>query len=70
LKSKQSVCILCFWGAHYLLLPDGKGECVTHCYQLSLYILCLYRLVLRHHATSRKVAGSWPDEMNDFFQFT
>jgi hypothetical protein len=47
LKSKQPVCILCFWGAHYLLLPDGTGECVTHCYQLSLYILCLYRVVVK-----------------------
>jgi hypothetical protein len=25
---------------------------------------------LRHYATSRKVAGSRPDEINEFFQFT
>jgi hypothetical protein len=25
---------------------------------------------LRHYATSRKVAGSRPDEVNEFLQFT
>jgi hypothetical protein len=25
---------------------------------------------LRHYATSRKVAGSIPDEVNEFFKFT
>jgi hypothetical protein len=38
LKSKQSVCVLCSWGAHYLLLPDRVGECTRHSYRHSLYI--------------------------------
>jgi hypothetical protein len=29
-----------------------------------------YRSWLRHYATSRKVAGSIPDEIIGFFQFT
>jgi hypothetical protein len=27
-------------------------------------------LLLRHYATSREVAGSRPDEVNEFFKFT
>jgi hypothetical protein len=33
-------------------------------------LVIIVNIVIRHHATSPKVAGSRHDEVNEFFQFT
>jgi hypothetical protein len=36
----------------------------------SHFILIDITIVIRHYAKSRKVTGSKPEEVNEFFQFT
>jgi hypothetical protein len=47
-------------------LPGQKRNIIV-CYLSYPHAVVQY---LRRYATSRKVAGSRPDEVNEFFQFT